>query len=256
MGTGLKEASRKSDAAGGTLERFPSCDYPGTTQAYSLTDSLLRGRPCLFSMPSLFQRKKSSTNTNSTTAAPESQPHPLDLYTAEQSSARSSHDSPTRSAQSSPEKKSRSSFVRERGEKDKKSPRSPRGSSSFAFRKKDSDDSHPLNLPPEELRRLSALRTATMGSPREEAGEPMQESTPAPQQAPGAFPNGVNGDQSEETGPAPPPHRSATSSPAQQSSPTPSLPVDAEACKEAGNKFFKAKQYDKAIEEYTKGSSI
>ena len=113
----------------------------------------------------------------STTAAPESQPHPLDLYTAEQSSARSSHDSPTRSAQSSPEKKSRSSFVRERGEKDKKSPRSPRGSSSFAFRKKDSDDSHPLNLPPEELRRLSALRTATMGSPREEAGEPMQEST-------------------------------------------------------------------------------
>lgn len=41
LGTGLKEASRKPDAAGGTLERFPSCDYPGTTQAYSLTDSLL-----------------------------------------------------------------------------------------------------------------------------------------------------------------------------------------------------------------------
>ena len=209
-------------------------------------------------MPSLFTRKKSSTNTNNTKPAPESsQPHPLDLY-KEQSPARPSQDSPTRSANSSPEKKSRSSFVRERGEKDRKNPRSPRGSSSFAFRKKDSDDSHPLNLPPEELRRLSALRTATMGSPREEAGEPMQESTPAPQQAPGAFPNGngVNGDQSEESGPAPPPHRSATSSPAQQSSPTPSAPVDAEACKEAGNKFFKAKQYDKAIEEYTKGSSI
>lgn len=211
-------------------------------------------------MPSLFTRKKSSNNTASSStaaAAPSSQPHPLDLY-SEQSPARPSQDSPTRSAQSSPEKKSRSSFVRERGEKDRKNPRSPRGSSSFAFRKKDSDDSHPLNLPPEELRRLSALRTATMGSPREEAGEPMQESTPAPQQAPGAFPNGngVNGDQSEESGPAPPPHRSATSSPAQQSSPTPSAPVDAEACKEAGNKFFKAKQYDKAIEEYTKGSSI
>lgn len=216
------------------------------------------------SMPSLFTRKKSSTTTASSSsstaaAAPSSnQPHPLDLYTARTSSppARPSQDSPTRSGQSSPEKKSRSSFVRERGEKDRKTPRSPRGSSSFAFRKKDSDDSHPLNLPPEELRRLSALRTATMGSPREEAGEPMQESTPAPQQAPGAFPNGVNGDQSEESGPAPPPHRSATSSPAQQSSPTPSEPVDAEACKEAGNKFFKAKQYDKAIEEYTKGSSI
>ena len=214
-------------------------------------------------MPSLFTRKKSSTNTaastSSTTAAPKSQPHPLDLYTQSDPPARPSQDSPTLSGQSSPEKKSRSSFVRERGEKDKKNPRSPRGSSSFAFRKKDSDDSHPLNLPPEELRRLSALRTATMSSPREDAGEPMQESTPAPQQAPGAFPqtngNGVNGDQSE-NGPAPPPHRSATSSPAQQSSPTPSPPVDAEQCKETGNKFFKAKQYDKAIEEYTKGLSI
>lgn len=96
-----------------------------------------------------------------------------------------------------------------------------------------------------------------MGSPREETAEPMQESTPAPQQAPGAFPNGVNGDQSEESGPAPPPHsssspphRSASSSPAQ------SPAVNAEECKEAGNKFFKAKQYDKAIEEYTKGMPL
>jgi hypothetical protein len=31
--------------------------------------------------------------------------------------------------------------------------------------------------------------------------------------------------------------------------------VDAQQCKEAGNKFFKAQQYDKAIEEYTKGGS-
>jgi len=209
-------------------------------------------------MPSLFTRKKSSTNT--TSQAP-SHPHPLDLHNtgATELPSRPSQDSQPRSGQSSPEKKSRSSFVRERGEKEKK-PRSPRGSTSFAFRRRDSDDSHPLNLPPEELRRLSALRTATMGSPREEAGEPMQESTPAPQQAPGAFPqangNGVNGDQSEQSGPAPPPHRSATSSPAQSSSPVQSPPVDAEQCKEAGNKFFKAKQYDKAIEEYTKGASI
>ena len=28
---------------------------------------------------------------------------------------------------------------------------------------------------------------------------------------------------------------------------------DAEACKAAGNKFFKAKDYDRAIKEYTKG---
>ena len=154
---------------------------------------------------------------------------------------------------SSPDKKSHSR-VKDRERERRSSSYSSKRSSKY------DRDSHPLNLPPEELRRLSALRTATMGSPREEAGEPMQESTPAPQQAPGAFPqtngNGVSGDQSEQSGPAPPPHRSATSSPAQSSSPVQSTPVDAEACKEAGNKFFKAKQYDKAIEEYTKGSSI
>jgi len=34
----------------------------------------------------------------------------------------------------------------------------------------------------------------------------------------------------------------------------PSKPtVDAEACKTSGNKFFKAKEYDKAVREYSKG---
>ena len=68
-----------------------------------------------------------------------------------------------------------------------------------------------------------------------------------PPSAPGAFPNGVNGE--ENTPPRPPPHRSPTNS-------KPSEPAtgDAEACKAAGNKFFKAKQFDKAIAEYTKGS--
>jgi DnaJ family protein C protein 7 len=165
----------------------------------------------------------------------------------------------TRSAQSSPEKKSRSSFVRDRDQREKeKKPKSPRASSSFAFRRKSSDESHPLNLPPEELRRLSAFRTAKMASPREEISEPMEgvkESTPAPQQAPGAFPqaNG-NGDHTEENGPAPPPHKSASNSPPPSSNSPPQSPVvDAQQCKEAGNKFFKAQQYDKAIEEYTKG---
>jgi DnaJ family protein C protein 7 len=108
------------------------------------------------------------------------------------------------------------------------------------------------------LRRLSALRTANMASPREEISEPMEgvkESTPAPQQAPGAFPNGANGDHTEESGPAPPPHKSASNSPPPANSPPQSPVVDAQQCKEAGNKFFKAQQYDKAIEEYTKGGS-
>jgi DnaJ family protein C protein 7 len=31
--------------------------------------------------------------------------------------------------------------------------------------------------------------------------------------------------------------------------------IDAEACKAAGNKFFKARDFDKAVEEYSKGMS-
>lgn len=46
--------------------------------------------------------------------------------------------------------------------------------------------------------------------------------------------------------PAPPPHRTPASPPP----PT----EDAEAFKAAGNKYFKAKDYDKAIQEYTKGA--
>lgn len=59
----------------------------------------------------------------------------------------------------------------------------------------------------------------------------------------------ANGTAPEQNGdnaaPPPPPHRTPTSPP----------PVDAEACKAAGNKFFKAKDYTKAIQEYTKGMS-
>ena len=197
----------------------------------------------------IFTRKKSSTPPHPPSEAPLSpRPRP---------STDSAEAQRTRSAHSSPEKKSRSSFVRDRDQRDKeKKPKSPRASSSFAFRRKSSDESHPLNLPPEELRRLSAFRTAKMASPREEISEPMEgvkESTPAPQQAPGAFP--ANGDHTEENGPAPPPHKSASNSPPPSNSPPQSPVVDAKQCKEAGNKFFKAQQYDKAIEEYTKGGS-
>ena len=62
--------------------------------------------------------------------------------------------------------------------------------------------------------------------------------------APGAFPTEeTNGDNDrDERSPTPPPHKVP---------PTPK--VDPEACKAAGNKFFKAKDYDRAIQEYTKG---
>ena len=57
----------------------------------------------------------------------------------------------------------------------------------------------------------------------------------------------VNG----ETSPIPPPHSTnPTTSP-------PTKPaLDPEICKAVGNKFFKAKDYQKAIQEYSKGKDI
>jgi DnaJ family protein C protein 7 len=60
------------------------------------------------------------------------------------------------------------------------------------------------------------------------------------------IPNGTTHDQ-EEAAPAPPPHKSNPSSP----QPTPA--DEAEAYKAAGNRFFKEKNYTKAIEQYSKG---
>ena len=83
--------------------------------------------------------------------------------------------------------------------------------------------------------------------------DPM-ETTPAPE-TPGAFPM-TNGDSEEhheaESGPAPPLHRTPTNPPPEPEMP----PVDPEACKAAGNKLYKAGQYQQAIDEYTKGWSI
>ena len=86
--------------------------------------------------------------------------------------------------------------------------------------------------------------------------EPLSPSTSSsPSLAPGAFSahNGVdhamndnvNGDGS----PVPPPHRAPPTEP----QPSPKPTIDAEACKAAGNKFFKIGDYDKAIKEYSKG---
>ena len=56
--------------------------------------------------------------------------------------------------------------------------------------------------------------------------------------------NHVNGDDS----PVPPPHGSNPAT-----SPPPKPTIDPEACKALGNKYFKAKDYSKAIQEYSKG---
>lgn len=77
--------------------------------------------------------------------------------------------------------------------------------------------------------------------------------TTSPAQTPGAFPqtNGVNGTHTDsDKPPTPPLHRTPT-----EPAPGPSM-EEAEAHKAAGNKHFKAKEYEKAISEYSKGEGL
>lgn len=132
--------------------------------------------------------------------------------------------------------------------------------------KKKEKNTHPLNLPPEELRRLSARMArdekrnsvqmdvdqndSASGTGSDEAqadnssSSHSQPATPGTNNTPGAFPE-TNGDAREETkSPPPPPHRI-------NSNMQPKM--DPEAAKAAGNKFFKAKDYGRAVVEYSKG---
>lgn len=91
------------------------------------------------------------------------------------------------------------------------------------------------------------------------AGAPSATSPPPQASMPGAFEvpkvNGnVSGSASPngDAPPAPPPHKSNPTSPVNVA-PT---PEEAEAFKLAGNKFYKNKEYRKAIDEYTKGMII
>ena len=129
-------------------------------------------------------------------------------------------------------------------------------------------DTHPLNLPPDQLRQLTAQMArqeaeasrASMSmdrdTPETNNGFQIANGTSPPatpsRDAPGAFPepasdestNGTNGSIAhDERSPTPPPHRVP-----------PAPKIDPEACKAAGNKFFKAKDYERAILEYTKGA--
>ena len=114
----------------------------------------------------------------------------------------------------------------------------------------DQGDTHPLNLPPEEReRRRSAYAEREMSDSQDNMDIDHEgPQTSPPPQTPGAFPapspNGVDHrDSMEDASPVPPPHRvQPESKPA----------VDTEAFKAAGNKFFKLRDYPKAIQEYSK----
>ncbi|KAF7879542.1 hypothetical protein EAF04_000737 [Stromatinia cepivora] len=144
----------------------------------------------------------------------------------------------------------------------------------------DPNTTHPLNLPPDQLRRLStqvrmsepmdidvesssstrnpspppatSSQSNTQPStpkPAEPASKPSSKSAPKPIPQPSA-PNGQNATANGEGPPPPPPaHKSNPTSPQAVAPPT---LEDAETFKDAGNRYYKAKQYKKAIEEYTK----
>lgn len=189
--------------------------------------------------------------------------------------------SATPSASRSPSKRSilRPESPSSRGEA---KPPSSRPSRSFrqatdsASRKKKIDpDTHPLNLPPEQRKRLSALsamsdRTsmdvdkepvngATPSSPSPQAPPPQKQQQQQPKPAAPAHSNSftvpvangadasTNGADAGEKVPQPPPHRSQPASPVQ----TPA--EEAEGYKNEGNKYFKLKDYGRAVDFYTKG---
>lgn len=162
--------------------------------------------------------------------------------------------SPTKSSSRSPKKSSSSRSSEQPPRDSKSSPRHIRHSrqasdlSTSSRRSKKDADTHPLNLPPEERKRFSARSYTTM-SAMDIDREPLNgASTPPPN--PSAQTNFSvpiqNGNGTDEP-PAPPPHKSSPSSPS--SSPL----EEAEACKAAGNKFFKEKSYAQAIEQYSRG---
>jgi DnaJ family protein C protein 7 len=75
-------------------------------------------------------------------------------------------------------------------------------------------------------------------------------SSPLPQNnIPGSFDTPKTNGTMNREGPVPPPHKSGPTSPVPVATP---ISEDAEAFKTAGNKFYKAREYKKAIEEYTK----
>jgi DnaJ family protein C protein 7 len=207
-------------------------------------------------LPSLFTKSAPKKSKSQDAASPSLTP------------GTSSPSKPSRSSPgtppSSPDKKSYNR-VKDR-ERDK-----ARRSSSYSSKRssKYDRDSHPLNLPPDELRRLSSSAMSQMNnSEPQPTPEPMDvdrepASSPTKTQAAPQTNGAANGEQ--EARPAPPPHRYTTSPPPQsanyaaapEAASPPAQPptISAEEYKAAGNKFFKIKDYPQAIKEYSKGAN-
>lgn len=134
-------------------------------------------------------------------------------------------------------KRSSRSFTRQ--------PTDPTSSSSRRSAAKIDPDTHPLNLPPEQRKRLSSQLNNSRTRDNVDRMDVDRDTTPAAQPAS----NGMNGAPKDDP-PIPPPHRSNPASP-------PTNPIDeAESHKAIGNRFFKERDYQKAIEYYTKAVNL
>ncbi|RYP22960.1 hypothetical protein DL765_001418 [Monosporascus sp. GIB2] len=216
-----------------------------------------------------------NNHSHSTSHSP---PEPSSPLRAPSNSARS----PKKSTRPAPPPAHPQPPQRERDSKSRSSRSSARLSTdhgSFPSRRSKHDpNTHPLNLPPEEYKRLSALSTMSdrsssdkadktdkMDVDKDAAANPAPPSSPPPatQQPPSssytvpisaAPTNGAKdapvSPKPREEGPAPPPHGS------RPSSPVPTAAEEAEAYKAAGNKFFKEKDFRNAIIQYTKALEL
>lgn len=204
----------------------------------------------------LFKTAKKSTKKASTPASDDDEP-PRRLSRSPEKKEKA--DRPERSEKSEKSSSARSSPHKHRDENQRpasvftRSSRSTTKAASQPQRHTYDANSHPLNLPPEQLRRLSALSSMSDPMPMD-LDQDATPSSPPQQAAPATLPdeatNGSKGAANGDEGPAPPPHGEASTTP--QSGPT---PEEAEAFKTAGNDFYKAREYRKAIDEYTKGLS-
>ncbi|KAI2639761.1 hypothetical protein GGS26DRAFT_283325 [Hypomontagnella submonticulosa] len=218
-------------------------------------------------MKGLFPKKSSKKQTAGDSSESHHNPHHPEKLQPQ--TPRSEPSSPVKPSSSSPNKSPTKKPTRAASPAQREQPKS-RSSRSFARHSTDQGSSssrrtkidhntHPLNLPPDELKRLSAQFSMSsrssldkMDVDKDTPAVPPSSPPPVQQQSsftvPVASPptNGVKTSTDEEAeGPAPPPHRSNPSSP---------VPTDAEAAeahKADGNKFFKQKDYARAIAEYT-----
>lgn len=177
-------------------------------------------------------------------------------FSSSPSTSRSSSKSPIKSPSKSPTKP-----IKER------EPRSIRKDSGRrrSPRQLYTTDTHPLNLPPDEReRRRSAMEGPSEVSSHMDIDQGSAAASAPPSPTPltsGAFQEANGGMYDDrvygDASPLPPPHApNTTSSPVPQplQPPQPTQPtIDPEACKSLGNKYFVAKDYTKAIKEYTKG---